>query len=94
MRKGFSRQIQADRKPLPTCGRRPKPENASPKVRSENPRRQVKTAMVDELQTEGAPLPMPLTLHPDRVSRKALAAGFARENTASLHRRLAPCRSK
>jgi len=37
---------------------------------------------------------MPLTLHPDMVSRKALAAGFGRENAASLHRRLAPFRSK
>ena len=38
--------------------------------------------------------PMPLTLHPNIVSRKALAAGFWRENAASLHRRLAPCRSE
>ncbi len=30
---------------------------------------------------------MPLTLHPDMVSRKALAAGLGRESEACLHRR-------
>ena len=34
------------------------------------------------------------TLHPDMVSRKALAAGFGRESAACLHRRLGPFRSK
>jgi len=36
---------------------------------------------------------MPLTLHPNLVNRKALAAGFLRENVVRRHRRLAPCRS-
>jgi len=44
--------------------------------------------------TERNSSPMPLTLRPDMVSRKALAAVFLRESVAGLHRRLAPCRSR
>ena len=44
-------------------------------------------------QPQGAS-PMPLTLQPDGVSRKAASRGFSLGKRAGLHRRLAPCRSK